>query len=65
MKLVFDVDFCGEPAAGLYSYHETVTILVESGDPGGEEGEFAQFMRDTLAEWFDGAGVEERDREAG
>lgn len=57
MELTFNVCFPGEMAAGLSSYTETVTIAVESGDPGGEQGEFAEHMRQALAEWFDGAGV--------
>ena len=34
-------------------------MIVDSGDPGGEPGEFAEALRQFLAEWFDGAGVVE------
>ena len=57
MELTFDIYFPGEFAAGLNSYTETVKIAVESGDPGGEPGEFAEHVRKALAEWFDGARV--------
>lgn len=61
MKLEFHIEHPGEEGAGIRSYHDKVTILVDSGDPGGEEsGEdsFTEFMRRALSEWFDGAGVE-------
>jgi len=57
MRLYFDVEHSGELGAGLRPYTDRVVIDVESGDPGGENGEFAEFMREALAEWFDGAGV--------
>jgi len=47
----------GERAAGIRSYDETVTVIVQSGDPGGEPEEFHEYMRKVLAEWFDGASV--------
>lgn len=53
----FDIDKPAELAAGLNGYTDTVTVLVGSGDPGGELGEFEAYMRDCLAEWFDGARV--------
>ena len=48
----FDVYFPGDNSAS-----ETITITVESGDPGGDPGEFETFMCVVLSEWFDGAGV--------
>ena len=57
MKLTFDIYHHGEPAAGLHSYTDTVTMEVESGNPGGDEGEFERYMRECLSEWFDGARV--------
>lgn len=56
--LEFSVDMPSELSAGLRGFTDFVTITVESGDPGGEPGEFAQHVRDSLAEWFDGARVE-------
>jgi hypothetical protein len=47
----------GEPAAGTVGFTDTVTIAVESGDPGGGVGEFVRFMRKALDEWYDGAEV--------
>lgn len=61
MKLksyTYDIDMPWDESAGLRGFTDRITITVESGDPGGEEGEFAEFMRESLAEWYDGAGVE-------
>ena len=60
MRFIFDVDFHGEQDAGLNSYTDTIAIDVESASPGGEPGEFAEHMRQALAEWFDGASVQLR-----
>jgi hypothetical protein len=58
MKLEYAVDMPSDMSAGLRGFTDTIIVNVESGDPGGEPGEFAQYMRDCLAEWFDGAGVQ-------
>lgn len=55
-EFTFDVNHPGEMAAGIWGYSDTVTVKVEN-DPGGDDGEFEQYMRDCLAEWFDGAKV--------
>lgn len=57
MELTFDVRHPGEPAAGFNGYTETVKVSVESGDPGGRDGEFAEHMQQALADWFCGAEV--------
>ncbi|MGF6996875.1 hypothetical protein [Paraburkholderia sp. GAS32] len=57
MSLAFNVDMPSDMSAGRLGFTDAVTVTVASGDPGGEAGEFAQYMRDCLAEWFDGAGV--------
>jgi hypothetical protein len=57
MTLHYSVYGAGEIAAGIYAYSDEVTVTVASGDPGGEEGEFAEAMRVFLAEWFDGASI--------
>ena len=57
MKLLAVIDHPGEPAAGINSYTEIVTVTVEW-DPGGEPGEFLNHIRECLAEWFDGAKIE-------
>lgn len=57
MKLIYEIYHPGEHAAGIVGFSDTIEITVESGDPGGEPGEFAEFMRYSLHEWYDGAGV--------
>ena len=55
-EIKFDVCHPGEMGAGIWGYSDAVTVTVEN-DPGGEEGEFEKYMRECLAEWFDGAKV--------
>jgi len=57
MKTTYEIENAGDSEAGLPAYQEEVQINVRSGDPGGEPGEFAEYMRVALAEWFDGAKV--------
>ncbi len=52
----YHVDFPGDPSAGLRSYNNEVAIFTID-DPGGEKGEFEEYMRGALQEWFDGAKV--------
>ncbi len=59
-KIVYAVKHPGELGAGLYPYYDTITIVVESADPGGGYKDFENYMRQCLAEWFDGADVTER-----
>jgi len=47
----------GDEAAGFAGYTETVVITLDSGSPLGEPGQFAEYMRECLADWFDGATV--------
>lgn len=54
---VFGVNHPGELSAGITGYSDTVIVTVDSGNPGGEDGEFEELIRSTLAEWFDGAKV--------
>jgi len=54
----FYVEFSGEPTAGLNSFTDIVSIEIDSGDPGGVDGEFDEYIRECISEWFDGAGVE-------
>lgn len=58
MSISFHIEESGEEGAGILPFTDTVEILIESGDPGGEPGEFQEFMRQALLEWYDGAGVE-------
>jgi hypothetical protein len=58
MKLTFNVKGPSAHAAGIIGFTDKVTIVVESGDPGREPGEFQDFVRQALAEWYDLAYVE-------
>ena len=58
-KFKFDINYPGEPAAGLRSFSEEVLIIVRY-DPGGDkdgEDSFQEYMKGCLRDWFDGAGV--------
>jgi len=55
--LRFAINCPGERGAGLRPFTDTVTISIESNDPGGVPGEFAEFMRNALAEWYADASV--------
>lgn len=57
-KLVFNIHMPSELSAGLRGFTDTVTIFVESGDPGGVPGEFEEHCKEMLQEWYDGAGIE-------
>jgi hypothetical protein len=57
---VYDVVMPSELAAGLHGYTETVTVILDSGDPGGTPGEFQLSLQQFLGEWFDGATVTDR-----
>lgn len=51
--IVFDVCVPGDYAAGIRGFSDTVTITVDSGDPGGEPGEFEAHIRQALVEWYE------------
>ena len=55
----FEFSICvpGERSAGIIGFTDTIKITVESGDPGGEPGEFESFIKDCLKEWYDGGEV--------
>ena len=55
-EILFRVTCCGDMSAGLRPYNNDVSVWT-SHDPGGEAGEFHEFMRSALGEWFDGAEV--------
>lgn len=57
-KYRYSIEFPGDASAGLRSFSDRITVVVDSGDPGGEEGEFVAFIKDALSEWYDGAYVE-------
>lgn len=56
-KIVFEIDNKGEQAAGILPSWDKITIEVSSGYPGGEPGEFEQYIKESLADWFDGARI--------
>jgi hypothetical protein len=55
--ILFSVKHCGEEFAAIRPYTEQVTILIDSGDPGGAPGEFEDHMQSSLSQWYDGATV--------
>jgi hypothetical protein len=56
--LRFAVEFDGELGAGLRPFSDEVAVMVRDGFADEEqEKEFADHMRDAIAEWFDGAHV--------
>ena len=57
MKIEYDIIVPSEYSAGIRGYSDTVIINIDSGDPGGEPGEFQEFMRQALLEWYDGGNV--------
>jgi hypothetical protein len=57
MTLTYDIVHPGEHEAGLRAYSDTVTVTVDSGDPGGVQDEFTEEMQKFLLQWFDGAAV--------
>lgn len=54
---VFEIEHHGEAAAGIHGFSDTVHVIVGSGDPGGDPGEFIECVRAALAEWYDGVTV--------
>jgi len=54
----FHVEGHEELAAGIRGFTDKVTVIVDSGQPGGDEGQFEEWIRASLAEWYDGAAVE-------
>jgi hypothetical protein len=56
-KYKFDIYFPGDTSAGLHSYTDEVEIIVDSGNPGGENEEFEEYMKQCISEWYDGSKV--------
>jgi len=57
LQLRFNIYVPGEKAAGIIGFEDTVVVTVNSGDPGGEPGEFEEHIRGALIEWYDGGNV--------
>lgn len=56
----YEIDSPDELDAGLHGFRDEVTVIVGSGEPGGDptgEDSFEEYMRQALIEWFDGAKV--------
>lgn len=56
----YEIDSPDELDAGLHGFSDEVTVIVDSGEPGGDptgEDSFEEYMRQALIEWYDGAGV--------
>lgn len=54
----FEVTVPSDPSAGMMGFTETVTVSLDSGDPGGEPGEFAAYLYQTLRDWYDGGRID-------
>lgn len=52
-EYVFEINHPGEPGAGILAFSDKVTVIIESGNPGGEQGEFEALMQMFLNEWYD------------
>jgi len=57
LRLAFDVHFFGDEDAGMRPFSDYIIVQLESGDPGGEEGEFPSYIKNCLKDWYDGAKV--------
>ena len=56
----YDIYLPSERSAGITGFTDIVHVLIESGDPGGNEtgpDSFREFMLGALREWYDGASV--------
>jgi len=56
-RITFEIETMDEPAAGIIGAYDQVSLEIESGDPGGEEGEFEEYMRRSLLDWYDGGKI--------
>lgn len=56
-KCVYEIDDPGEPEAGIEEFADTVTVLLESSDPGGDPGDFVEHIKLALSSWYVGAKI--------
>ena len=56
-KINFFIVYPSELSAGIVGFTDEITIEIDSGDPGGDKGEFEQHMLNALRGWYDGAKV--------
>ena len=55
--MTFEIRSDGDSSAGLLPFSNLIVLSVHE-DPGGEPGDFKDFLTETLREWFDGAEVQ-------
>ncbi len=55
MEISFDISGYDMTSCGTSVEEETIVITVASGDPGGNSGEFAEYLRGCLDSWYNGA----------
>lgn len=60
-RYCYEVVAPGEPGAGIRGFTDSVTVLLESGNPGGDPGDFKGHLRAALNQWYDGAKVTQVD----
>ena len=56
----YESDSPDELDVGLHGFRDEVTVIVDSGEPGGDptgEDSFEEYMRQALIEWYDGSKV--------
>ena len=58
LRIKYSIDFPGDESAGMLPFCDDIEVIVESGNPGGENGEFEDFIRQALEQWYDGPWVE-------
>lgn len=58
LKLKYVVSVPSDHSAGIRGFDDIITIIVESGDPGGVENEFSEHMRKSLQKWYHDGDVE-------
>ena len=56
----FSIYHPGERMAGIRAFEDNIKIIIESGDPGGEPGEFEKYIQKFLKEWYDAEVVQEK-----
>ncbi len=49
----FYINTRGDRSVGIWPVDDEITVTVDSGDPGGDEGEFEEFIMEALREWYD------------
>ena len=59
MTIKYYIHMPQDLSSGERGFDDEVTIKIKSGDPGGDDGNFARFMKGCLLDWYDGASVEE------